>query len=56
MCRRLRLPTGRGGVVGRGAKSYDRENAWPSINHSILSHTSLAGSPGGNICMMMYEA
>jgi hypothetical protein len=21
----------------RGAKSYDREEAWPSINHSILS-------------------
>jgi hypothetical protein len=26
---------GRG--VGRGAKSYDREKAWPSLNHSILS-------------------
>ncbi len=22
---------------GRGAKSYDHEKAWPSINHSILS-------------------
>jgi hypothetical protein len=22
---------------GRGAKSYDREKAWSSINHSILS-------------------
>ncbi len=27
-----------GGVGGRrGAKSYDREKAWPSVNHSILS-------------------
>jgi hypothetical protein len=26
---------GRGG--GRGAKSYDGEKAWPSINYSILS-------------------
>jgi hypothetical protein len=24
-------------VGGRGAKSYDREKAWPSINHSIFS-------------------
>ncbi len=27
----------KGRVGGRGAKSYDREEAWPSINHSILS-------------------
>jgi hypothetical protein len=27
---------GRGGG-GRGAKPYDREQAWSSINHSILS-------------------
>jgi hypothetical protein len=25
------------GVGGGGAKSYDGENAWSSINHSILS-------------------
>ncbi len=30
------LTDGRGGS-GRGAKSYDREKAWTSINHSILS-------------------
>ncbi len=30
------------GEGGRGAKSYDRERAWPSINHSILFG---AGSP-----------
>ncbi len=27
------------GRVGRGAKSYERERAWSSINHSILSGT-----------------
>jgi hypothetical protein len=26
-----------GGGDGRGAKSYDSEKAWPSVNHSILS-------------------
>jgi hypothetical protein len=26
----------KGGWGGRGAKSYDHENAWSSINHSIL--------------------
>jgi hypothetical protein len=31
------LLTGVGGGRGRGAKSYDREKAWPSIHHSILS-------------------
>ncbi len=31
------LLTGEGGGGGRGAKSYDREKAWPSINHSVLS-------------------
>ncbi len=31
------LPTGEGGGDGGGAKSYDGEKAWPSINHSILS-------------------
>jgi len=29
--------TEKGGGVGRGAKSYDLQEAWPSINHSILS-------------------
>jgi hypothetical protein len=28
---------GEGG--GRGAESYDRKKAWPSINHSLLSAT-----------------
>jgi hypothetical protein len=27
----------KGGGGGRGAKSYEREKAWPSINHSIFS-------------------
>ncbi len=35
MCRRSSLVTG--GERGRGAKSYDRKKAWPSINHSIHS-------------------
>jgi hypothetical protein len=26
-----------GGKGGRGVKSYDREKAWPSTNHSVLS-------------------
>jgi hypothetical protein len=26
-----------GGGGGRGAKSYYREKAWPSINHSIVN-------------------
>jgi hypothetical protein len=30
----VELTNGRG---GRGAKTYDDEKAWPSINHSILS-------------------
>jgi hypothetical protein len=34
VCRRSSILTGK--VVG-GAESYDREKAWPSINHSILS-------------------
>ncbi len=34
----VKLIDGRGGQGGgRGTKSYDREKAWPSINHSILS-------------------
>jgi hypothetical protein len=32
---------GGGGVVGRGAKSYDGEKAWLSIKHSILSGQSI---------------
>jgi hypothetical protein len=31
---------GERGRGGRGAKSYDREKAWPSINHPILSQIS----------------
>jgi hypothetical protein len=37
VCRRSSLLTEWGGRGGRGAKSYDLEKAWPSINHSILS-------------------
>ncbi len=36
--RRSRFLTGEEeGSGGRGAKSYDREKAWSSINHSLLS-------------------
>ncbi len=33
------LTDGREGVggVGRGSKSFERDEAWPSINHSIFS-------------------
>ncbi len=42
MCRRPSLLRERG-VGGRcGDKSYDREKAWPSIKHSILSGASRA--------------
>jgi hypothetical protein len=37
VCRRSILLTGEEGGGGRGAKSDDREKAWSSINHSILS-------------------
>jgi hypothetical protein len=33
---------GEGG--GRGAKSYDRDTAWPSINHSIYLCTPIASA------------
>ncbi len=36
----VELTNGRWGEevgLGRGAKSYDRNTAWPSINHSMLS-------------------
>jgi hypothetical protein len=33
----VKLTDGEGGEDGRGAKSYDREKAWPSRNHSLLS-------------------
>ncbi len=44
------IPTGEvGGGGGRGAKSYDGEKAWSSVNHSILSgpKISVGGSGGG---------
>ncbi len=37
VCRRWSWLTERGGGRRGGAKSCDREKAWPSINHSILS-------------------
>ncbi len=37
VCRRSKLLTGGGGGGGRGAKPYNHEKAWPSINHSVLS-------------------
>ncbi len=37
VCRQVEIADwGRGGG-GRGAQFYDREKAWPSINHSMLS-------------------
>ncbi len=35
--RRLNRKTGEGGGGGRGAESYDRKKAWPSVSHSVLS-------------------
>ncbi len=35
VCRQSSLLTGKGGMGG--AKSYDGEKAWSSVNHSILS-------------------
>jgi hypothetical protein len=44
VCRRSTKWIGGGGEGG--AKSYDREKAWPSINHSILSGENLLyGNP-----------
>ena len=41
VCRRSSLLTAvTGEGSGRGAKSYDREKAWPSFNHPILSGAS----------------
>jgi hypothetical protein len=38
------LTDGRGGGgVRRGAESYDRKKAWPSINPSILTDTTHTG-------------
>jgi hypothetical protein len=34
---------GNGGGGGAGAKSFDRENAWSSLNHSMLSSTDHRG-------------
>jgi hypothetical protein len=41
--REVELTGGRGGRGGRGPESDDREKAWPSINHSILSNETLLG-------------
>jgi hypothetical protein len=37
VCRRSNLLTEEGEGGGRGAKEYDREKAWSSVNHSILA-------------------
>jgi hypothetical protein len=37
VCRRSGLLTGEGEGNGGGAKSYDGEKGWPSVNHSLLS-------------------
>jgi hypothetical protein len=36
MGKRDNLPTGEGEGGGGGAKSYDGEKAWSSVNHSIF--------------------
>jgi hypothetical protein len=41
MCRRSSLLTGEGGRGWGEAKSYERDKAWPSIDHSILSDLSI---------------
>jgi hypothetical protein len=46
VCRRSSLLTREGGGDGRGAKSYGREKAWSSINHSVLSVTRWKGGVG----------
>ncbi len=37
----VKLTEETGGMGGRGAKSFDNEKAWPSINNSILSALEL---------------
>ncbi len=37
----------RGEGGGRGAESYDRKRAWPSINHSVLSCSTPPEKAGG---------
>jgi hypothetical protein len=43
VCRQSRLLTGEG---GRGAQFFDREKAWPSINHSVLSDVTISHCSG----------
>jgi hypothetical protein len=46
--KKVNLMTGDGGGGERGAKSYDGEKAWSSINHSIFSACKpLEGGRGG---------
>ncbi len=51
LCRRSILLKEDGEKGGRGAKSHDREKAWLSINHSVLSGEGIgrrgAGGGGG---------
>jgi hypothetical protein len=43
VCRRSSALTGERGGGGGGGNSCDREKAWSSINHSILSGTNITG-------------
>ncbi len=46
----------RGVPGGRGAESYDRKKAWPSINHLILSWSPLTGRIGQGQRHFIYKA
>ncbi len=46
----LTIAAGEGEGGGRGAKSDDREKAWPSVNHSILSNETLTDLPRFSYC------
>jgi hypothetical protein len=57
VCRRSSFLPGEGGGgkgEGRGAKSYDRKKAWPSVNHSILSVDSKENRRGAQERSSLY--
>jgi hypothetical protein len=43
---------GEGGGGGRGAKSYDCEKDYPSVNHSILSETGFVTRKGYRVLLI----